>query len=210
MTWTVQRDDYRMGILFSNGSGATVPAFGIIQQDSSSIVDGNFVIGGVKPSIDNTASPVRNFFVNRASDTADEAKGVCTPAMDEPTLALCNTTTVGKVVGPSDADWTLRTGHPGFVVQGAGPISDTAFVMRKPGAVIVKGAVQGNFATSDSTFTINTVVTMSGLEAVANATQTVTVQNLYKDEGDSSGQKASAIWNEDDEQWEAMDITCPS
>jgi len=121
-------------------------------------------------------------------------------------LALCNTTTVGKVVGPSDADWTLRTGHPGFVVQGAGPISDTAFVMRTPEVTTIKGTCQGNAGTGDA-ITINTVSTMSGLEAVASASNTITVQNLFSDTTNSSSQKLTAIYNKSDSQWESMDIT---
>ena len=203
MTWPVGK----RGTQFL-ASGDDVPAFGVGQLSDSSIVDGEFAVTLVKPSISAAASPLRSFYVNGSQTVADGKYGVSHVGTNDPIVALCNSTTVGAVVGPRDAQWGLGTGHPGFVVQGAGPTSDTAFVLRKPGPVIVKGTCEGT--ASGATLTINTVTTMSGLEAVASASDTLTIQNLYSDSTDESGQKLSAIWDESAGHWDAMDITCPS
>ncbi len=205
MTWPFQRDDYRMGVPFSNGSGEQVPAFAVIKQTTSTIANGNFVIGAIQYTADNT-NPCWPVFINRATNTADEKHGVCTPATDEPTLALCNSTTVGQIVGPSEGSWSLGTGHPGFVVMGAGPASSTAFVMRTPEVTIVKGTCEGNAGTGDA-ITINTVTTMSGLEVVSGTENTISVENLFGDTTNSSGQKMTALYNKSQSQWDSMDIT---
>ncbi len=203
MTWPIGK----RGTQFL-ASGDDVPAFGVGQQSADSIVDGEFVVTVIKPSIDWAYSPLRSFYVNGPQEVADGKYGVSRIGLEEPIVALSNSTTFGTVVGPRNGEWSLGTGHPGYIVQGAGPTSDTAFVLKKPGPVIVKGTCEGT--ASGATLTINTVTTMSGLEAVASASDTLTIQNLYGDSTDESGQKLSAIWNESAGHWDAMDITCPS
>ena len=187
---------------------AAAPAYGVMESTGVTISAGQIII---QTRAYVPGDPRKTIWVNGPQDVAAGYYGRCTRAIDYPTVALVTTSpTAGQMIGPQGStSWQLAPGYPGFVCIGTGSPTGTAIVVRKPEVSTVKGTCQGN--SSGATLTINTVTAMTGLAAVPNASATITVQNLFGDTTNSSGQKLTAIWNDANAQWETMDITaiCP-
>lgn len=91
-------------ISFTNGSGETVPPFGVVQLDTASLIDGQVRITIQKPTIDSQ----KPFFINGRHQVTDEGMGLCTS--DFPAFVMCNQSeTVGDFISPVDGEWFAKS-----------------------------------------------------------------------------------------------------
>jgi len=75
-------------------------------------------------------------------------------------------------------------------------------------ALVIRGQLTGDLATTDSTFEIDGVVVMQPVGGTI-AEGNVTIYNVFNWEGDEDGE-CMAIWNQDNEHWEAVQVECPA
>ncbi len=77
------------------------------------------------------------------------------------------------------------------------------------GVKIIHGRLKGALDSGDGTFTIDNVVAISGKSPVDGPTDTVEVANSHSWDGDD-GARVVAIWCKEDDEWQAIQITCPA
>lgn len=80
----------------------------------------------------------------------------------------------------------------------------------QPTALMLHGQLTGDVETTDSTFTIDGVEIMQPVGAIITDTEPgdpITVNNLFSFEGDDGGQ-CIIVWNEDDADWDALQMEC--
>ena len=72
-----------------------------------------------------------------------------------------------------------------------------------------KALTKGEVDSTDTTYTVDNVKAMQGDSPVASASTELTVQNTFSDDIDDNA-VVTITWNQEDDQWETADITCPS
>ncbi len=153
-------------------------------------------------------TPTKMVLINGPMDVGSGEYGVACSGQGYPVAATSGSTTNGAIVGPSDSSWTLSTGHPGFVVAGAGAIAGTAMVLRQAQSIEVRGWATAAVANGDN-FTIDNVKTMSGLETVASSSDTLSILNTFDHDIDDNG-FVMAKYNETVAAYNGFQAECPA
>lgn len=81
-----------------------------------------------------------------------------------------------------------------------------------PHALMIHGQLTADLATTDSTTTIDGTEIMQPVGGIITNTDpaaSITVNNLFSFEGDNDGQLI-AVWNEEDEDWDIIQVECPA
>jgi hypothetical protein len=179
---------------------AAVPAYGIMESTGYEDSLGHYILTTQKYA---AGDPRKLILVNGPSDVASGNVGCCSTALALPVEAKATgSIAAGASCGPTDADWTLTTGYPGFVAVAAAA-SGLVLIIRQPQVTVVRGQSTAAVNTSDGTFTIDNVESISGLSATSGSGGTLTIQNFVGLAAENNA-ITLAFWNEADTQWEGI------
>ena len=191
------------GILFLNDSGATIPAFGVVQVDDAALDRNSPYVSAIKP-----AAGGRLFLINGPRDVADEDWGI---GFREG-RALMSGSGGGGFWSPVADEWELASGGCDFRLAGALDAETGFFLLSDHGFIRIKGVTTSAVA-GDATFTINTVRAMQGADPRSDTSsdaETVTVQNRLGEHCDTAAY-CEAVWDSSTNEWVSnhLDSICP-